>query len=90
MIDPSQGILEEHYNELYGVEGWTYRELPYMLFEYWDEILDTIGSGNIHIISGSIRQQIHNGEYRSFRRATILISPEGMENASKEYESLRT
>ena len=80
-------VLEEHYNEFYGVEGWTYRELPYMLFEYWDEILDTVGTHNIQVISGSIRQQLHNREYRSFRRATILISPEGMDNLRKKFDA---
>lgn len=83
-------VLEEHYNEHFGVEGWTYRELPFMLFEYWDELVDTMGENNFIIISGTVRQQIHNREYRSFRRATILISPEGMENVRQEFESFQS
>ena len=69
-------VLEEHYQDLYNLPDWQYRELPFMLFEYWQKLVDTIGENNLLIVSGTIMQENN----KSFRRASVMISPEGMKN----------
>lgn len=69
-------IYVEEMKRTFDAHDYEYRDLPWMSDECMSEIVNIIGPTNIKFISGSAR---YAGNTRQ-SRASILISPTGMEN----------
>lgn len=74
--------MEEQYNKSMGVEGWSYRDIPWTLESFWDELINVIDPVNIKIITLAGRES----EQGIYRRGSLLVSPEGMERIRKYAE----
>lgn len=59
-----------------GKPGWAYRDLPNMLPEYMDQLLDWVGSKDYEFITFSERVW---PDGHATVRGQVLISPEGMD-----------
>lgn len=64
-------------------EGWTYRDLPNMLPEFWHRLLDWIGMNEYKLITQAERTW---PDGTTTVRGQILISPKGLENLSRNSE----
>lgn len=77
-------IYENYMREVHSIPtSWRYLSFPVVKKELWDKWVDIVGSENIRIVSGSVIEQVVNGELTIFSRASFFISPEGLDNLSE-------
>lgn len=67
--------------KMMGVD-WALRDIPWLPYDDYCKFLNILGEDNVLIISGSVMQR--SGQ--EMARASVLISPEGLENARKSLE----
>lgn len=69
--------MEDEFNRVFNVEGWTLRDIPWMTQPLWDQFIDMVQEDNLKIGTMSTREDWEGGP---FARGMVLISPQGMEN----------
>lgn len=84
MSDPLHGAMEAEFNRAAGVDGWSMRDLPRLSPPLFDELLERIGRDEVKVMVGSKGNfTIKDGKSvpaEPWVRATILISPRGLDN----------
>ena len=78
-------IMEEEMRKTFGLPDWSYKDIPWITYELFNELIETIGSNNIRIISGSrMQRKTSDGDFEDCVRCSAMISPEGMERLKNE------
>lgn len=73
-------VIEQDFRSRFNLPDWEFRSVPWMEYEFYEELIDIFGSHNVRIISGSRKQEKKGTITRDMIRFSAMISPEGLEN----------
>lgn len=93
MTDPIDltSLMGDGLRESLGLDkSWTYRDLPWMKTEYYEQMMDAIGEDNFRFVSGSSRVMGAVGGKTQMIRVTLFINEQGLANLRKLAEEIRT
>ena len=57
LVNKMMNIMQEHYQEVFGLPDWELHEAPKMLLEEWQKFIEIVGEENVKIVSGSFMQR---------------------------------
>ena len=94
-VDELQAFLEANENalrlQMNLTNDWCMRDLPWMKAEYFQQLVDIIGTENMQIVSGTKKEAgAVDGEGRKMVRATIFVNKQGRENIIKFAQRVHT
>lgn len=72
--------MEDEFNRVCGVEGWSLRDISWMRKDFWNEFVEIAGVTNIKNVSSSLRNDWEDGIYV---RGMVLCNQTGMHNLRK-------